>query len=152
MQTIARMDPDAVEKYYGTYQLGSEPATWLGRGLAPLGLVCGDVVDHRTLSAMLAGGRMTAAVIAQAHSNDETLDLDHLPRRPVSGQPRAHRAGFDLCFSAPKSVSVLATGLFDHAARDVVRAAHDASVQAAFSFFEAEAGRVRLARTPVPAG
>ena len=77
----------ATEYYLG---VGEAPGRWHGRGLAELGLVVGGRVDERQLEALFARGL-----------------------HPGTGERlgRVWRAdavtGFDLTFSAPKSVSAL---------------------------------------------
>ena len=93
---------------------GEMPGRWVGAGAAQLGL--SGVVDGVALRAVLEG------------------------RHPVSrdqlGRARSdHVPGFDLTFSAPKSVSVLfGVGRFEVSA--AVRAAQDASVDAALGYVE----------------
>jgi conjugative relaxase-like TrwC/TraI family protein len=55
---------------------------------------------------------------------------------------RARVAGFDLTFSAPKSVSIL-FGLADHEKQASVRSAHDVAVRKAVSHLERAAAAVR---------
>jgi conjugative relaxase-like TrwC/TraI family protein len=59
-----------------------------------------------------------------------------------SSSSRARVAGFDLTFSAPKSVSVL-FGVGDPELRDRVRAAHDVAVRQAIGHLERSAAAVR---------
>src|SRR3954468_5638338 len=93
-----------VEDYY----LGGPeaPGAWIGAGTRPLGLQ--GKVDAARLDRVLAG------------------------EHPVSGEPlgrmvRQRVPGFELTFSAPKSVSVL-LGVGDDAMRSVIRDAHDRAV------------------------
>jgi conjugative relaxase-like TrwC/TraI family protein len=71
-------------------------------------------------------------------------------RHPRTGEPLARFrgrtvSGYDLCFRAPKSVSVL-FGLGTDDVASVVRDAHDAAVDAAFGYVEANAARSRIGR------
>src|ERR1700760_4430008 len=93
-----------VEDYY----VGSPeaPGVWIGDGSRPLGLV--GQVDAMRLDRVLSG------------------------QHPASGEPlgrvlRQRVPGFDLTFSAPKSVSVL-FGVGDGRLRGVLRDAHDRAV------------------------
>jgi len=104
-----------VEDYY--VGRGEAPGRWTGTLGAELGL--DGQIDADTLREVLAG------------------------RDPSSGEPlsraRARRVpGFDLTFSAPKSVSVL-WGLGDLKTSREVRAAHEASVDAALAYLERQA-------------
>jgi len=104
-----------VEDYYLGH--GETPGRWMGSASALLGL--DREVDAPDLRAVLEG------------------------RSPGDGtrliQARKDRApGFDLTFSAPKSVSVL-FGLGDPDTVRAVRAAHDRSVDAALGWLEREA-------------
>jgi conjugative relaxase-like TrwC/TraI family protein len=97
------------------YYLGGAeaPGVWLGEAARDLGLrgqVCGD-----DLRAVLAG------------------------EDPVSGAPLKRMAarvpGFDVTFSAPKSVSIL-FGVGDADTQAIVREAHQRAVDAAFDYIE----------------
>jgi conjugative relaxase-like TrwC/TraI family protein len=108
-----------VEDYY--LGAGEEPGQWAGHASGLLGLAGGVHVEQ--LGHVLAG------------------------RDPTSGtrltQDRPNRVpGFDLTFSAPKSVSVL-FGIADIETAAVVRAAHDAAVEATLGWLERQACRTR---------
>lgn len=109
----------ATEYYLG---VGEAPGRWTGRGLPELGLVAGDRVTEQQLEALFARGL-----------------------NPTSGERlgRAWRkdavTGFDLAFSAPKSVSALwALGNGDIAAATM--AAHQEAVKAGMAYLEKHAG------------
>jgi len=105
------------EEYYSG--AGESPGTWLGAGTDDLGLT--GPVKPEALAAIVAG--------ISPHTG---ADLG-LPRR--SG---TRVGGFDLTFSAPKSVSLLyALGSLDHSAG--VRAAHDRAVTEGVSYLERHA-------------
>ena len=108
-----------VEDYYvgGT----EAPGYWMGAGTQRVG--AGGTVDPDALRNILDG------------------------RHPSDGQelvpPRVNRVpGFDVTFSAPKSVSAL-FGLGDERLRRAVRAAHDESVADALGYLERLAARGR---------
>jgi conjugative relaxase-like TrwC/TraI family protein len=102
------------EEYYTG--AGESPGTWLGSGTAGLGLA--GEVSPEDIRAMLAG-----------HSPRSGSELG-LPKR--SG-PRV--AGFDLTFSAPKSVSLLyALGSAGQSA--AARAAHEHAVAEGLAYLE----------------
>ena len=108
--TAAGALTSGVEDYY----LGGPEAAgrWLGRGARALGLD-GRVQDD-ALHAVLAGDS------------------------PVTGEilrTRGSVAGFDVTFSAPKSVSVL-FGIGDPATQSAIHDAHARAVREAFAYFE----------------
>jgi conjugative relaxase-like TrwC/TraI family protein len=107
------------EYYLG---VGEAPGRWHGRGLEQLGLRPGGQVVERELEALFARG---------------------LHPSTGEGLGRAWRAdgvtGFDLTFSAPKSVSAL-WALGDTDAAVAVMAAHRAAVQATLGYLDTHAG------------
>jgi conjugative relaxase-like TrwC/TraI family protein len=113
---------DGVDEYYRG--VGEAPGRW--SGIAAEGLGLGGEVAAEDLQAVWAG------------------------RDPITGEELGRFggrtiAGFDLCFRAPKSVSLL----FGLGAPDVacaVREAHDAAVDAAFGYVEREAARSRIGK------
>src|SRR4051794_27467035 len=98
--TRARAVASGVEDYYLS---GSEAGEWLGDGSALLG-VRGEV-----------GGEALHRVLAGEHPGREL---------PLARWNASRVPGFDLTFSAPKSVSVL-FGVGDEAMRRAILAAHD---------------------------
>lgn len=113
----------ACEYYLG---LGEAPGRWQGRGLEELGLTAGDRVSERALEATF--GRAV---------------------HPRTGQAlgRAWRAdgvtGYDLCFSAPKSVSAL-WALSDGKVPASIAAAHRGAVNAGLEYLDAHASASRV--------
>lgn len=108
------------EDYYAGR--GEAPGNWVGQGSAQLGL-SGEVGED-DLAALMGGRRP---------GSSEQL------RRPFGERAVV---GFDLTFSAPKSVSVL-YGLGDEGVSEAVRVAHDGAVGAALEYLEREACRAR---------
>ncbi|HEX9970315.1 MAG TPA: MobF family relaxase, partial [Acidimicrobiales bacterium] len=109
----------SVDAYY--LGEGEAPGRWVGKGATDLGL--SGMVDGDDFRAVLAG-------------------LD-----PGSGEPLAAanrtRPGYDLCFSPPKSVSVI-FGLGDaDTARTVIRC-HEEAVDAALEWLERHAAVTRV--------
>jgi conjugative relaxase-like TrwC/TraI family protein len=108
----------ATEYYLGA---GEAPGRWTGRGLDALGLAEGGVVSEAQLESLFARAL-----------------------HPATGQRlgRAWRVdgvtGFDLTFSAPKSVSSL-WALADPDTAADLRAAHTAAVEAALSYLDRHA-------------
>jgi conjugative relaxase-like TrwC/TraI family protein len=109
-----------IEDYYGE-QSGAR-GSWHGSAAADLGL--NGAVRGESLRRVLAG----------RHPADGS-DL-----RDARGGVRV--GGFDLTFSAPKSVSIL-FGLGNAPARSAVRAAHDEAVREALAYVERSAAAVR---------
>jgi len=102
---------------------GEAPGRWAGSGAAELGLE--GTVERDQLHAVLSG--------RDPRTGEPLLRLLRKDRVP----------GFDVTFSAPKSVSVLwATG--DERTAAVIRDAHERSATAALGFVEREAAFTRL--------
>lgn len=105
---------------------GEAPGRWIGAGRHEFGL--DGQVDAAEFEAVLRG--------------DDPRTLEHLAagNRQVSG--------WDFCFRAPKTVSLL-FGLGDPEVAGAVVAAHEEAVEAAFSWVEREALRSRRGRNGV---
>ena len=111
---------DTVGRGVDDYYLRAEPGRWYGAAADGLGLA-GTVTDA-DLHAVLAGR--------------------HPGTGALLGAPMGKVAAFDLTFSAPKSVSLLAE-LADPATRAAVADAHRRAVAQAVGLLEAEAARGR---------
>jgi conjugative relaxase-like TrwC/TraI family protein len=112
----------ATEYYLG---VGEAPGRWHGRGLTELGLEQGGRVDERQLEALFARGLHpgTGERLGRAWRPDAVT-------------------GFDLTFSAPKSVSALwALGSTDQAVEAM--GAHRAAVEAGLAYLDTHAGLSR---------
>src|SRR5882757_283200 len=124
---------EGAEDYYSGE--GEAEGQWIGKAAAELGLD-GSKVEPEALTAMLTGRNPVTGV---------PLSLKSAPgREPVSG--------FDLTFSAPKSVS-LTWALGGHPVSGQVMEAHRAAVEAALSYMERNAcwaRRGKGGRTFVP--
>ena len=108
------------EDYYAGK--GEAPGRWVGEGARALGL-----------SGELDGEQLKRLMDGQHPASGEQL--------AVRG-PRASTAALDLTFSAPKSVSVLFAVGDERLSRALVEA-HEEAVDAAVSYMEREACRVR---------
>ena len=114
--------PGGADEYY-TGSEREEPGVWLGTAAETLGL----------------DGRV------RADDFRAVLDARHPATGELLGVPRTtagRLAGFDLCFSAPKSVSV-AWALGTPEVADAIAAAHDRAVARAVDALEAEVVRAR---------
>ncbi len=83
-------------------------------------------------------GRGARALALEGRVNDAEFEAVLGGTAPATGEPlRRHGsvAGFDVTFSAPKSVSIL-FGVGDPTIQGAVRSAHDRAVAAAFDYFE----------------
>ncbi len=103
---------DGVEAYYSLR--GESAGRWLGRGATRLGL--DGQVEGAQLKAILDGSDAATGESLGAGANRKNM-------------------GFDLCFRAPKSVSVLA-GLGDPDTVAAIHACHDRAVVAALEYLE----------------
>lgn len=118
--TRARAVGSGIEDYYLG---GSEaPGDWMGDGARLLGL--GGVIGEDALR--------------------RVLSREHPVNGSELGRSAAGRRvpGFDVTFSAPKSVSVL-FGAGDDRMRGVIRAAHDRAVADAFGYLERHTATTR---------
>jgi Ti-type conjugative transfer relaxase TraA len=116
--TVARGQED-----YYTGQ-GEAKGTWLGTGSQRLGLQ--GQVDPDDFSTIIKGRKPNGDKLRPPHSKTTV-------------------PGFDLTFSAPKSVSVL-YGIGDDVVSTATRLAHDEAVRQAIGYLERHAGRVRRGR------
>lgn len=120
---------ESVARGHEDYYLGrgEAPGRWIGGGCWSLD-VAGEVADEGFLR-MLEGRDPATGKLLIA--------------RPRNGE---RTPGFDLTFSAPKSVSVL-WGLTGESVSDQVREAHDAAVAEAVSFLERRVAFTRRGHT-----
>ena len=107
-----------VEDYYAGEDGAGE---WLGGGSLRLALK--GKVEAASLHAVLAG-------------------IDPVSGLPLRDTEGTRVPGFDLTFSAPKSVSVL-FGVGDRAVSDAIRRAHDAAVRDAMGYVERATSQAR---------
>jgi conjugative relaxase-like TrwC/TraI family protein len=117
------MEKDSMGKIGEYYAKEGEVGHWLGVGAKTLGLA-GSVIPKDFVALCRGFDQHGHALVRNADS-------------------KGRRAGWDLTFSAPKSVSV-AWSVADDAVRASIDAAHRRSVECAFAFVQEKAG---LART-----
>lgn len=108
------------------YYLGSgeAPGYWIGAGVAGVGLVEGGRVDEQAFMDLLDGVHPVSGA-----------------RLAAAGERRV--SGFDLTFSAPKSVSLLWALSAEQEIRGLVADAHRAAIADAVGYLEADALRAR---------
>lgn len=127
-------DPAAALRYYT--EAGTPPGRWLGKGVAEFGtggLLPGATVTEQQLKRLVGEGLDPAT--------GEPLGLTFA--EAVGTSDRKVVAGFDLTFSAPKSVSVL-WGLADRQNQELIAAAHHAAMAEVIDFFEREIAATRI--------
>lgn len=110
---------------------GDQPGRWHGAGLSELGLTAGTVVEERELEALFgrALSPTTSAPLGSAWRTDAVT-------------------GYDLTFSAPKSVSAM-WALGDQDIVAAIDVAHTAAVHAALGYLEAHGSMSRRGRDGV---
>jgi conjugative relaxase-like TrwC/TraI family protein len=117
----------------GYYVNGRDlPGRWIGGGSRALGLAgaCSDADGGRALQELLEGRHDGQALVAPVWRRDDT-----------GARVDVRRAGFDVTFSAPKSVSTL-MALADPDTVGQVMAAHEHAVTEALGLLERLAARV----------
>jgi conjugative relaxase-like TrwC/TraI family protein len=150
--TISRLGHRSIKYYNDTANHASSNRTFAGDGLAeyysqgetriPSWLVIGDkqaIADVTGLTeAALEGGD------ADTDITREWLDEGRTPSG-ASGREFTQKSvhGFDLTFSAPKSVSLI-RALTDDVAEKVLATAHTAAVRAAMEYLHRHAGYTRV--------
>lgn len=119
---------------------GNPPGRWIGSGLAGLadgrGLAPGTVVSEAAMTAVFGRAVDPVTGVALGRPFPTRVGADGVARP-------AGVAGFDLTFTAVKSVSVL-WALADDQTRGVVRAAHDAAVSQTLGLLETRVAATRV--------
>jgi conjugative relaxase-like TrwC/TraI family protein len=134
MLSIGKLAAGQEHYYLGAVASGVEDY-YLGSGEAP-GEWFGDGGDLLALTGEVDGEPLTAVLGGRHPSVDRSLIAVRRPDRVP---------GYDLCFSAPKGVSLL-HALGDPQLRATIREAHDTAVRQALRYLEREAGEVRRGR------
>lgn len=114
----------AAEDYY--LQGGEPPGRWIGSGASAMGLV--GEVDAKALKELFNGYDPEGKALVR----NAGVTTGKLRRKP----------GWDLTFSAPKSVSLIWSQLDRHGRRKI-EAAHQAAVERAIAFIEQQAALSR---------
>ena len=138
----------ALDDYYAGR--GESPGIWAGRGATELDLL--GVVHEGELGKLVRGLHPRSDERLRRHPKQRTITIERID--PETGERRTEQkklnpvAGFDLVFSAPKSVSLL-YALGDDEAQLAVAQAHAAAWQAALSYLEDEACVTRRGKNGV---
>src|SRR5919109_2047029 len=123
---------------------GESPGIWTGRGATILGLE--GVVQDRQLGTLIRGVDPLTEERLRRHPKQRTITIEridpHTDERRIEHKKLSPVAGYDLTFSAPKSVSLL-HALGDEQTRRAVNEAHTSAWQAALAYLEDEACVVR---------
>jgi len=141
MSSVARADGSghavsALTRYYA--QSGTPPGRFLGRGLAGLndgsGVPVGSAVSEEHLFRML-GMLQDPITGEQLGRPPQRGGAAYIDSRGVRRKAPAPVAGFDLTFSAPKSVSV-AWAVADEATQGLIYAAHQHALEHVIGYAE----------------
>jgi len=140
MSSVARADGDgkatsALTRYYA--ESGTPPGRFLGQGLAGLatgtGVAFGSTVTEEHLWRML--GMLQDPITGEQLGRPPIARREWIDARGQTRKPALPVAGFDLTFSAPKSVSV-AGALADPTTRETIHAAHLQALEFVISYAE----------------
>lgn len=138
---------ESLTAYYE--QTGNPPGRWYGSGLtglgigAPAGLAPGDRVTEEGMAAVFRDGAdpVTGAPLGRPFNRYRTAAKNADEGRKAAARHAV--VGYDLTFTAHKSVSVL-WGLSDDYTRATVYAAHRAALADALAFVERSVIRTRV--------
>ena len=140
MSSVARADGDgsaasALTRYYAGS--GTPPGRFLGRGLAGLaaglGVTVGSTLTEKQFWRML--GMLQDPVTGEQLGRPPMARREWIDACGRTRKPSLPVAGFDLTFSAPKSVSV-AWALADPSTREAIHAAHVRALEFVISYAE----------------
>ncbi|MDZ4849682.1 MAG: MobF family relaxase [Pirellulaceae bacterium] len=138
------------ERYYT--ESGEAPGEWFGAGAAALGL--DGVVTKKQLYNLLRGksadGKKRLVRTAKRKERDSKLgdgtnpsqSSDQERSKKQNKTPTEHMPGFDITFSAPKSVSSL-WAVFSPKMREVIEACHEEAVKETLRLFQEQVQLIR---------
>jgi conjugative relaxase-like TrwC/TraI family protein len=138
----------ALDDYYAGR--GESPGVWAGLGARAIELE--GIVEDGELGRLVRGLHPKSDERLRRHAKQRTITIERID--PETGERRFEQkklnpvAGFDLVFSAPKSVSLL-YALGSHDVQLAVAQAHAAAWSAALSYLEDEACVTRRGRNGV---
>lgn len=134
-----------LDDYYAGH--GEAPGIWVGAGAEHLGL--SGVVLHDELPRIVDAVHPKTRERLRQHAKARTITVERFDLETgttlLVPQELKPVAGFDLVFSAPKSVSLI-HALGDEEARKAVADAHDDAWRAAIDYLEREAAVVRTGK------
>ncbi len=142
MITVSQIAAAAVRDYYARMAAVSKDRSyWFGHAAGALGYGLGDAVDPDVLYALCALGPRAAKGLAAG--NGVSFAVGDIEAHQAELE-RARIPGYDLTFSAPKSISLAYLAHPDEPARQAVATAHRLAVNAALAFLEEKAGLTRI--------
>lgn len=150
MSSVARLDAAGPAAGLAAYYAadGTPPGRFLGAGLAGLangaGIESGTIVSEEALWRMLGmlQDPVTGQPLGQIPRTQPATVIDRFGRQRKAPKTVA---GFDLTFSAPKSVSV-AWAMADDATRARIYAAHRRALEAVIEYGESQVFATRLGK------
>jgi conjugative relaxase-like TrwC/TraI family protein len=142
MLNVTKIAAQAVRDYYTRMAALSEGSSyWYGDGAFALGFSRGEPVDANDLWALCAIGPKAAVAISSGQrANYGISDIE--AHQADLARPRV--PGYDLTFSAPKSISLAYLAHPDENTRNAVALAHRLAVDNALAFLQEKAGLSRL--------
>jgi conjugative relaxase-like TrwC/TraI family protein len=142
MLNVTRIAAQAVRDYYARMAALSEGSSyWYGDGAYALGFSRGEPVDANDLYALCAIGPKAAVAIASGQR--ATYGISDIEEHQAQLE-RPRVPGYDLTFSAAKSISLAYLAHPDENTRNAVALAHRLAVDNALAFLQDKAGLSRL--------
>ena len=142
MLTTAKIAAQSARDYYGKMaKLSKGTSYWSGRGARALGHHSGDPINADELYALCAMGPSAAKKLEAGLPLN--FSIDDLEAYQASLM-RPRRPGFDLTFSAPKSLSLALLAHPDEATHQAIELAHWLAVNEALRFLQKKAGLSRV--------
>jgi conjugative relaxase-like TrwC/TraI family protein len=139
---------DGIDDYYAGG--GESPGVWVGRGAAELEL--DGVVGDGDLGRLIGGRHPLTSAQLRSHPPKKRITVERIDpatgERSLEEKPLYPVAGYDFCFSPPKSVSLL-HALGSDEVRHAVNQAHLAAWQAALAYLEERACVTRKGKNGV---
>ncbi len=142
MLTTSQIAAQSARDYYGKMaKLSSGTSYWYGRGAQALGHGIGTEINADELYALCAMGPGAAKRLEAGLPLNISVEEFEAHQASLT---RKRRAGLDLTFSAPKSVSLTLLGHPDEKTRQVFELSHWLAVTEALRFLQKKAGLSRM--------